>query len=260
MRKSWGQHFLHEKSVVDRIVSELSIETGQQFIEIGPGRGVMTEQLLSRGARVHAIEIDPMLTEQLHNKLGAHKNLSLCCADALKLEYQNIQQAISSPQKPVRIVANLPYNIATALLLRMLAWKPEPLDLHLMLQREVAMRLCASTGSKHYGRLSVVTQVLCDTAVRVMDVRAGAFTPPPKVRSELVRLVPKRNMPSPTEQRALAQLTRTAFSARRKMIKHSLGKLFTEKTLVQFGLDLKQRPQELSAAQYLSLSRLLKSA
>lgn len=252
-RKHWGQHFLHEKHVAEKIIDAVNPQKKQHIIEIGPGRGVLTGRLLTSQAQLSAVEIDAQLVEQLEAQFGTHPRFALYHADAMKFDYSNIP----SWGTPVRVVANLPYNIGTALLFRMLAWEPVALDMHLMLQREVAARLYARPNSPDYGRLSVMAQSLCATITRVLSVAPGAFTPPPEVHSEFVRLVPHQTPPAPHEQDALNTVTCAAFSARRKTLKHALGKLMTAEDLHQLGIDPQQRPQQLSPTQYLGIARAI---
>lgn len=223
----------------------------QQFIEIGPGRGAMTAYLLQSGAKVCAIEIDPMLVAQLRDQFCDQLMLDLHHADALDFDYSVLLNASIVP----RVVANLPYNIGIALLTRMLAWRPPALDMHLMLQREVAKRLYAPVNSVHYGRLSVLAQNMCQKVKRVLEVRSGAFTPAPEVRSEVVYLLTRDELPNRREQWALEEVTRCAFGMRRKQIKQSLGKLIGEQSLTALGIDVRQRPQEIDPMCYLNLAR-----
>jgi 16S rRNA (adenine1518-N6/adenine1519-N6)-dimethyltransferase len=244
-RKQWGQHFLHDKGIIEKIMASVQPLDTDEFLEIGPGRGALTEALLAAGAKVHAIEIDPLLHEQLHKHFLGNNLLKLYHADALKFDYLQL------PCAKLRVVANLPYNIGAPLLMRLLTLRPMPVDMHLMLQREVAARLYAQTNSASYGRLSVMTQVMCSDVSRALCVNPGSFVPAPEVRSEVVRLSPHKTPPTPAQQRALEILTRHAFGMRRKKLRHSLGKLIGEHIMVDLGIDPAQRPGEIEPQAYL---------
>ena len=252
-RKRWGQHFLHNKRVIDKIIDIACPLAKEEFLEIGPGRGALTTRLIERGIKVHAIEIDPYLCEQLSAQFSGNALLSLHHADALNFDYEQL------PCAKLRLIANLPYNIGTVLLTRILALRPMLRDMHLMLQREVAMRLYAPVGNARYGRLSVLTQAVCAKVARVLQVSAGSFTPPPEVRSEVVHLVPHETLPALSTQRALEQLTRHAFGARRKQLKHSLGRLIGERALIDLGIDPTKRPQDIEPQSYLRAAHVLET-
>ena len=214
--KSLGQHFLLDLNLCHRVVRSAGDVTNGTTIEIGPGPGGLTRALLDAGANVIAIERDdrtqPLLAELADAFPG---RLTLLAADALKVDCATLGKP------PRRIVANLPYNVATELLLQWLARVDALESLTLMFQREVAERLTATPGTKAYGRLSIITQWRCEVAL-AFDVNPRAFTPPPKVDSSVVSLVPRAAPLAPADPDVLARVTAAAFGQRRKMLRQSL--------------------------------------
>jgi 16S rRNA (adenine1518-N6/adenine1519-N6)-dimethyltransferase len=232
--KRLGQHFLLDPNILRRIAAAAGDLRGRIVVEVGPGPGGLTRALLDAGAgRVIAIERDPRCIAALGElAAGAGGRLSLIEADALALDLAEV-----SPER-VSIVANLPYNIATALLIRWLGQLERVERLTLMFQREVALRIAAAPGSRAYGRLSVLAQWLCEVSC-LMHLPARAFVPPPKVASSLVQLTPRPQPLAPAPRDALERVLQAAFGQRRKMLRSSLK-------------SLHERPEELLAAAELS--------
>jgi 16S rRNA (adenine1518-N6/adenine1519-N6)-dimethyltransferase len=254
-RKSLGQNFLFDLNLAARIARTAEPLAGTTVLEIGPGPGGLTRALLALGAsRVVALERDERAIAALQEIAAlCPGRLDIVSADALK--YDPRAHLASGP---VRIVANLPYNIATALLIMWVSvepWPPWYDEAVLMFQREVAERIVAERGSKSYGRLSVLVQWRCEARI-AFDVNASAFVPPPKVKSALLRVVP-RSAPIPCDRAALEAVTQAAFGQRRKMLRQSLRSLGTEpaELIAAAGLDPTARAEEISVEQFVLLAR-----
>lgn len=250
-RRRFGQHFLLDLNITRRIARAAGPLHEGTTIEIGPGPGGLTRALLLEGAaRVVAVEIDPRAVSALRElQDAADGRLEIVEADALRIDVSALGPA------PRRVVANLPYNVATPLLLGWLHAAAAIDAMVLMFQKEVADRLVAKPRSKDYGRLSVIAQHVCDVG-RLFDLPAAAFVPPPKVTSTVVRLVPRspdRRLP---DLRPLERVTAAAFGQRRKMLRGALGGLFDDPTavLTQLGLAATARAEELSVADFVRLA------
>ncbi len=256
-KKSLGQNFLFDLNLASRIARAAGPLAEVTVLEIGPGPGGLTRALLALGAhRVIAIERDERAIAALQ-EIAAHypNRLDIIAADALRFD-----PTPRLPLGPVRIVANLPYNIATALLVHWLSIEPWPpwFDAAvLMFQREVAERIVAAPGSKSYGRLSVLVQWRCDARI-LFDVNASAFVPPPKVKSSLLRLVP-RTAPLTCNRKLLETVTQAAFGQRRKMLRQSLRSLgvAAPALIAAAGLDQTARAEDISVAGFVALARAL---
>ena len=218
--KRLGQHFLLDLNLLNRIVTLAGDLEGKTVLEVGPGPGGLTRALLSTGAeRVIAIETDPRCIGALGELKEAYGDrLRVIEADALKVDLEEL--AVD----PLIVVANLPYNVGTALLLRWLDRLSLIGSMTLMFQREVAERLTAAPGGRNYGRLSVIVQWLCEVD-RVMNLPGKAFVPPPKVASSIVQLIPRREPLAPASKPALEKVLAAAFGQRRKMLRTSLKSL-----------------------------------
>jgi 16S rRNA (adenine1518-N6/adenine1519-N6)-dimethyltransferase len=256
-KKSLGQNFLLDLNLAARIARAGGPLAGVTVFEVGPGPGGLTRALLAQGAaRVIAVERDNRAMAALQ-EIAAHypHRLDIVAADALTFDPRPLL-----PHGPARIVANLPYNIATALLVSFLGTEPWPpwYDCAiLMFQREVAERIVAKPHTKSYGRLSVLAQWRCETRI-LFDVNASAFVPPPNVKSSLVRLVPRRE-PLPCERALLERVTQAAFGQRRKMLRQSLRALGVDVSalLAAAALDATARAEDLSVADFAALARAL---
>jgi 16S rRNA (adenine1518-N6/adenine1519-N6)-dimethyltransferase len=256
-RKSLGQNFLLDLNLTGRIARAAGPLDGVTVIEVGPGPGGLTRALLTEGAaRVIAIERDERAIAALE-EISAHYpgRLTIVPGDALTFDPRPLL-----PAGPARVVANLPYNIATALLVNWLAAEPWPpwFDrLTLMFQREVAERIVAKPGSKTYGRLSVLAGWRTEARI-LFDIAPSAFVPPPKVTSSVVQLVPRAN-PLPCERRALERVTEAAFGQRRKMLRQSLKSLGADPLalLAQAGLDPTARAEDIPVEGFVALARAL---
>ena len=248
-RRRFGQHFLHESALIERIVAAVDPRPGQTIVEIGPGRGALTLPLLRRCGELTAVEIDRDLCEHLRRAALGAGTLRLVNDDVLSVDLA----ALAGPRR-LRIVGNLPYNISTPLIFRILGQLPHVEDVHCTLQREVAQRIGAAPGSKHYGRLSVMVQLDCRVE-RLFPIAAAAFRPRPQVESAFLRLVPRPEVSvAPEERAAFSELVRHLFSRRRKTLKSALRGHVDEEQIVQAGCDPASRPQELSVADFARLA------
>lgn len=244
-RHSLGQHFLLDGNLTDKIVREAGNLAGRHLIEVGPGPGGLTRSLLASDARdVTAIELD-------RRAIGAMRELAETTNGRLRViegDALSIDAALLVPA-PRQIIANLPYNIASALLVGWLRTAASFERLTLMFQQEVADRICAETGTPAYGRLSVLTQWICDARI-VMRLPPAVFTPPPKVWSAVVSLTPHADQPSRGRFSQMEALTATAFGQRRKMLRGSLRSLGGEALLTRAGIVPERRAETLSVAEF----------
>jgi 16S rRNA (adenine1518-N6/adenine1519-N6)-dimethyltransferase len=256
-RKSLGQNFLFDLNLTERIARAAEPLAGATVFEVGPGPGGLTRSLLALGAaRVIAVERDERAIAALQ-EIAAHYQgrLEIVAADALAFDPREQLNGA-----PARIVANLPYNIATPLLISWVSAEPWPPWFDravLMFQREVAERIVAAPGSKIYGRLSILIQWRCEARI-LFDVNPSAFVPPPKVTSSVLRIVPKP-APAPCDRRLLEMVTQAAFGQRRKMLRQSLRSLDSDTTalLDAAGLDPTARAEDISVESYVALAQAL---
>ncbi len=250
-RKRFGQNFLKDQSVLDAIIDAIAPKQDDCMVEIGPGKGAMTERLLPYLKQLAVIELDRDLVTFLQKKF---RNASLIIhqGDALAFNFQSLQTDLSSK---VRVVGNLPYNISTPLLFHLMSFADYVEDQHFMLQKEVVERMAAVCGSKAYGRLSIMLQWRYDIDM-LFTVPPTAFDPAPKVDSAIVRMIPKKH-PIPCHIDLLSKVVTQAFSQRRKIIRNTLAPLFTESQLEQSGIDPAKRPEQLELEQFIMLSNQL---
>ena len=254
-KKSLGQNFLLDLNLTRRIARAAGAEQGGTFYEVGPGPGGLTRGLLEEGAdKVIVVERDARCLPALEEIAAAWPGkLDVIAADALELDETAVW-----PQG-VRVAANLPYNVGTALLIKWLtveSWPPPWASLTLMFQKEVAQRITAAPGSEHYGRLSVLAQWRC-TARILFDVNRSAFVPPPSVTSAIVRLEPREKPLAPAELATFEKITQAAFGQRRKMLRQSLKALGGEALLEKAGIDPTARPEDLEIEAFTALARAL---
>lgn len=255
-RKRFGQHFLHDPRVLERIVRALDPRPGDRLVEIGPGRGALTAHLLtSQGCTLDAIEIDRDLTAQLSERFPPSPGWLLHQADALEFDFRALARERGGP---LRIVGNLPYNVSTPLLFHLLEAAPAIIDLTVMLQREVVARLAARPGERDYGRLTVMLAPVVEVE-RLFEVGPGAFQPPPRVWSAVARL---RILPTPLFEVSpqYAALVTAAFMQRRKTLRNAVSQLLDRDLISACGIDPGARPETLAPADFNTLARALDRA
>jgi 16S rRNA (adenine1518-N6/adenine1519-N6)-dimethyltransferase len=255
-RKRFGQNFLIDQQVIDRIVATINPRPDEPLVEIGPGQGALTQPLVALGADLHVIEIDRDLAASLPAQIPGLDPSRIHVGDALKVD---LPALLSSPPggRAIRVVGNLPYNISTPLLVHLLNFADSIRDMHFMLQQEVVDRLAASPGGRDYGRLSLMCQYHC-TVTPLFTVPPGAFRPVPKVESGFLRLVPHERPPVtipdyPTFERVVAQ----AFSQRRKTLRNSLKPMMTAEMIESAGIDPTLRAEALGLEDYAALTRIV---
>jgi len=246
-RKRFGQHFLTDEAVLQRITAALILKDDQRLLEVGPGRGALTEHLRGLPGRYLAVEIDRDLVPELQSR---YPDIEFINADILKVPLEDLLHC-DRGDDGWRVVGNLPYNISTPLLVRLFAHTDLIRDMHFMLQREVAERLTAVPGTKAWGRLSVVAQYHCDLQV-LFGVEPASFTPPPKVHSAVVRLVPRPDKLILEDPQQLDVVLRQAFSGRRKRIANALKSL--ELPWDRLDIDQGARADQLSVSDFVALA------
>jgi 16S rRNA (adenine1518-N6/adenine1519-N6)-dimethyltransferase len=247
-RKRFGQHFLHDPGVIQRIVHAVAPRPNDRIVEIGPGRGALTGALLDAAGSIDAIEVDRGLAADLRERYAA-AGLHLHEADALAFDFGSLARERGGR---LRIVGNLPYNISTPLLFRLLDASEHVLDLHVMLQKEVVERMVAKPGSAEYGRLTVMLAPRVRIA-RLFDVGPGAFQPPPRVWSSVARLDVRAEPAFPVDER-FGVLVAAAFSRRRKTLRNALRGHLDEGTMRAAGVDPDARPETLAPEQFGALA------
>jgi 16S rRNA (adenine1518-N6/adenine1519-N6)-dimethyltransferase len=248
-RKRYGQHFLHDRGVIAKIVAAVDPQPGDAIVEVGPGTGALTRPLLDRVPRLEAIEIDRDLAARLE---AEHSRLRLHRGDVLKFDFAQLPTGL-------RVVGNLPYNVSTPFLFRLVEVADRLRDAHVMLQKEVVDRMVAAPSTSEYGRLSVMLQYRFEMR-KLFDVKPGAFRPPPKVDSAVVRLVPRRGGLGAKDAAALARVVTAAFTKRRKTLRNALAGVVDEDGLRALGIDPRLRPENLGVPQYVAIANAVASA
>ena len=247
-RKRFGQHFLTDTAVIEDIVQCIAPKPGDAMVEIGPGLAAMTQPLVERLGHLHVIELD----RDLARRLRQHPSLQVIESDVLKVDFTALAARLAVPR--LRIVGNLPYNISTPILFHLLDHVAVVIDQHFMLQKEVVERMVAAPSTSHYGRLSVMLQWRYEMEM-LLHVGPQAFDPPPRVDSAIVRMLPLAQAAT-VNQRLLSELVQVAFSQRRKLLRHTLGRWLESKGFE--GLfDVQRRAEEVPVAEYLNLAQQL---
>lgn len=249
-RKRFGQHFLVDEAVIEGIVDAIDPHAGEPLIEIGPGLGALTEALLARGARLTVIELD----RDLAARWRRDGRVQVIEADVLTVDFTALADGAGAP---LRVAGNLPYNISSPILFHLLPLAGRVRDQHFMLQKEVVDRMVATPGHKDYGRLSVMLQWRYDIE-SVLDVPPEAFDPPPRVDSAVVRMTPHADAAA-IDAGLLSELVMVAFSQRRKLLRHTLGRWLEARGAAE-GFDTRRRAEEVPVAEYLALARRLGAA
>jgi 16S rRNA (adenine1518-N6/adenine1519-N6)-dimethyltransferase len=252
VRKRFGQHFLHDPGVIRRIIDTVAPAAGERIVEVGPGRGALTWGLLERARRLEVIEIDRDLARALEADPRAKDGLTVHVENVLDTDFVRLRGAGA----PLRVVGNLPYNISTPLLFRLLTQRTAISDMYFMLQKEVVDRMAAQPGGKDYGRLTVMLAAVSEVEA-LFDVGPGAFQPRPKVWSAIVRLRPTEHPRFEMgRDGVLRTLVTAAFSHRRKTLRNSLKGLLTSQDIESCGIDPQLRPETLAPAQFGLLAAL----
>lgn len=247
-KKRFGQNFLHDPQIIDRLLRVIDPRPGETLVEIGPGLGALTAPLLSRCGRLDVVEIDEDVIPTLQAACAGRGELRILRGDALQVDYRQFRSG-----GPLRLVGNLPYNISSPLLFHLLQQAGDLHDMHFMLQKEVVDRLCAEAGDPAYGRLSVSIAARAE-ATLLFTVGPGAFRPAPKVDSAVVRLRPR---PPPVPIRDMTHFERVvkaAFAQRRKQLGNTLKGLLDGTDIRGCGVDPRQRAEELDLAAFARLS------
>lgn len=253
-RKRFGQHFLADGAVIDHIVGAIAPRAGQNMVEIGPGLAALTQPLVERLGRLTVVELD----RDLVDKLKQHGQLDVVAADVLTVDFAQLHQKMLAQNNGLlRIVGNLPYNISTPILFHLLGYAALVQDQHFMLQKEVVERMVAKPCTHAYGRLSVMLQWRYEME-SLFDVPPEAFDPPPRVVSAVVRMTPLASMPKQLDVALLSELVQVAFSQRRKLLRHTLGKWLEERRTagnLDVGFDVQRRAEEVPVAEYVALAQ-----
>ena len=247
-RKRFGQHFLTDTFVIDQIVSAIAPSAGEQMVEIGPGLAALTQPLVERLGKLTVIELD----RDLVLRLQAHEQLNVIASDVLRVDFTELAKTLETPK--LRVVGNLPYNISTPILFHLLTQVGAIKDQHFMLQKEVVDRMVAKPCTSDYSRLSVMLQWRY-AMENVLLVPPDAFDPPPRVDSAIVRMLPLAEPPQ-LNFKTLEALVQTAFSQRRKLLRHTLGKWLEEKKF-DGDFDVHRRAEEVPVAEYIALVQAL---
>lgn len=252
-RKRFGQNFLIDHGIIREIVRAIHPQKSDLVVEIGPGKGAITQLLADACDNLSVIELDRDLVPWLKVKFEKHPNFQLYQADALQFDFAQLIR----DEKPLRIVGNLPYNISTPLIFHLLSYANKVQDMHFMLQKEVVKRMAAQAGDSAYGRLGIMVQYYC-AVENLFDVPPTSFDPAPKVDSAIVRLVPHNTLPYVANNvKTLETLVNVAFQQRRKTLRNSLKQLLTAEQLESLPVDLQLRPEEISLPEYVAISNLL---
>lgn len=253
-RKRFGQNFLIDETIINQITDRFA-DPSETIVEIGPGRGALTRKLLMSGAKVFALELDRDLIPLLQQQFANNDNLTLHQVDALRFDFSTLAE-----HAPLRLVGNLPYNVATPLIFRLLEDLTLIQDMHFMLQWEVVARLSARAGDKHYGQLSVVVQNLCNTST-LLEVPPQSFEPAPKVNSGVIHITPRAEPVIPAQhQDSFITIVKTAFAQRRKTLRNNLKGILTEAQIIDSGIEPGLRAEVLDINQFGELTNTLVQA
>lgn len=259
LTKKYGQNFISDPSLLERIASICDWKDGDVALEIGPGAGTLTRAIAAHADRMLAIEIDRRLAPLLEESLTGCDNVKLIFGDALKSDLDALVRDELDHDGDYKLVANLPYYITTPLIMHVLEDSEHVDELVIMVQKEVGERLCAKPGSRTYGAVTVMVQYLA-TASRAFDVGRRAFTPPPDVDSTILHLVPYKKRPIQAKDDAMMRrVVKAAFSQRRKTLRNSLASLGVDKAsiataLEKAGIDEQRRAESLSVAEFVALA------
>ncbi len=251
-KKRFGQNFLNDIDIIERIVRTIAPLADDNLVEIGPGQGAITAPLLSLCPSLNVIEIDKHLIPILLAQFAKYDGFKIHQEDALKFDFSTL-----ATERPLRIVGNLPYNISTPIIFRLLSFQNKIADMHFMLQKEVVERLASTAGEKNYGRLSVMVQYYCQVE-NLFGVPPESFTPQPKVDSAIVRLTPFKTLPFVAEDTTVfSKLVNVAFQQRRKTLRNSLKQLLSKEQIDSLPVDTSLRPENITLEEYVNISNLI---
>lgn len=253
-RKRFGQHFLHDGSVIQGLIDEINPQSNDRLVEIGPGLGALTHALLPLAKKLIAIELDRDLIEPLERSSKQLGELIIYNSDVLSFDFSQLASDCSQ----LRVVGNLPYQISTPLLFHLIDQIQFIKDMHFMLQKEVVDRLAAEVGTKDYGRLSVMVQYHLNVEP-LFFVSPEAFHPKPQVMSKIVRLYPRIPLLATKNYPLFAKIVKQAFNYRRKTLHNSLQGLIETAQLIELGIDPNLRPEQISVTDFVRMSNLLES-
>lgn len=252
-RKRFGQNFLTDQGIINSIVRSIHAKASDRLVEIGPGQGAITAQLIDACPQLQVIELDRDLIPILLAQFAKYPDFKIHQQDALNFDFSSLLIG----DQGLRIVGNLPYNISTPLIFHLLSYQERIIDMHFMLQKEVVNRLAAQAGEKNYGRLSVMVQYYCQVE-HLFDVPPESFNPQPKVDSAIVRLQPHQQLPYVANNfDHLNKLVNLAFQQRRKTLRNTLKQLVDSDTIDSLTIDTSLRPENLSVEDYVNLSNTL---
>lgn len=257
-RKRFGQNFLTDQGIINRIVCSVNAKVTDRLIEIGPGQGAITQYLVEACPQLQVIELDKDLIPILLAQFAKYPDFTLHQHDALTFDFSSLTTSDTNHStQALRIVGNLPYNISTPLIFHLLTYRDRIADMHFMLQKEVVKRLTAMPGEKNYGRLSIMVQYYCEVE-HLFEVPPECFVPPPKVDSAVVRLQPYHVLPYiANDVKHFSHLVNLTFQQRRKTLRNTLKQLIDIDTMAMLPIDMGLRPENLSVADYVNLSNLL---
>ena len=249
-RKRFGQNFLHDTYVIERIASAINPKPDDLMVEIGPGQAALTQPLIKNLNHLHVIELDRDLIPIIQARINDPNRITIHNEDAMKFDYNTLAES----DRKMRIVGNLPYNISTPLIFHLLSYSEHIDDMYFMLQKELVDRMIAKPDSKDYGRLSIMTQLVCETE-KLFNVPPGAFFPPPKVDSAIIKLKVRPSLLCQIDNmKHFSSLVLQAFNMRRKTIRKAMSGLISDEIFEQTGINSKLRPENLSIEQFAILS------
>jgi 16S rRNA (adenine1518-N6/adenine1519-N6)-dimethyltransferase len=244
-KKRFGQNFLQDSNIIERIVKSIQPKESDNIIEIGPGLGAITKEILAYTQKITVIELDREIIPKLKFNCDRAGELTIYQQDALKTDFSDFVSKDETANKKIRVIGNLPYNISTPIMFHLFDFLDDIQDMHFMLQKEVVERMSAGPNSKTYGRLSVMTQYYCKPQM-LFIVPPESFEPAPKVDSAIVRLVPNDNKPDVTDFKLFAKMVTEAFNMRRKTIRNAWKKRLTDEEFELFNVKSNLRPENLS--------------
>jgi len=251
-RKRFGQHFLIDDTVLQRIVEAIAPQVDDHLVEIGPGKGALTEYLIPLAKKLDLIEIDRDLVALLNKSFEHCDRIIIHSADVLEFDFSTLDDK----QHRLRVVGNLPYNISTPLLFKLFGYGNLIQDMYFMLQKEVVERLTATVGASNYGRLSVMSQYYC-TSEMLFIVKPTAFKPPPNVYSAVIRIQPRAPTLPANDLKLFGQIVREAFSHRRKTIHNAVKKIVPAELFEKLNINPQLRPQELGVEEFVKISNAM---